>query len=78
MIDAHISINLYATLRKHLPEASDRFPIEPGTTVEAVVDRLAIPKKDAKLIFVNSVRSDLTTILNGGERVGIFPPVGGG
>lgn len=75
---SHISLNLYATLRKYAPETPDRFPIEPGTTVEAVVDRLAIPRKQAKLVFVDSVRSDLTTALKGGERVGIFPPVGGG
>jgi molybdopterin converting factor small subunit len=65
-------------LRKYLPEAADRYPIEPGTTVGEVADRLAIPRKEAKLVFVNSVRSDLSTPLSGGERVGIFPPVGGG
>ncbi len=75
---SHISINLYATLRKYMPESADRFPIEPGVTVGDVVDRLAIPRKQAKLVFVNSVRSDLDTPLKGGERVGVFPPVGGG
>ncbi len=75
---SQISLNLYATLRKYMPENPDRFPIEPGTTVGEVADRLSIPLKQAKLVFVDSVRSDLSTPLSGGERVGIFPPVGGG
>ena len=39
---------------------------------------LKIPEKDAKLIFINSVRKDRDTLLQDGDRLGIFPPVGGG
>ena len=73
-----ISIKLFATLKKYAPEQAEGYPVEPGTTVRAVLESLDVPIKHAKLIFVDSVRASLDTVLNGGERVGVFPPVGGG
>ena len=40
--------------------------------------QLGVPEADIKLIFIDGVKGDLTSSLHGGERVGIFPPVGGG
>lgn len=74
----HITLRLFATLRVYAPDNAERFPITPGTTVADVVRRLAIPETDAKLIFVNSIRRDHETPLQDGDRLGIFPPVGGG
>jgi molybdopterin converting factor small subunit len=37
-----------------------------------------IPSVNAHLIFIDGVKRSLETRLNGGERVGIFPPVAGG
>ena len=39
---------------------------------------LNIPAKDAKLIFINNIRKEHDTLLQDGDRLGIFPPVGGG
>ena len=74
----HVTIKLFATLRSHIPENADRYAVTPGTTVADVVRDLNIPAKDAKLIFINSIRRDLNTPLQDGDRLGIFPPVGGG
>lgn len=74
----HITLKLFASLRTYAPENAERFAITPGATVEDVVRRLQIPSKDAKLIFINSVRRDLSAPLQDGDRLGIFPPVGGG
>lgn len=73
-----IDLKLFATLASHLPANAAELVIEDGTTIGRLVDRLGIPLPEAKLIFVNGVRKDLDTVLHGGERVGIFPPVGGG
>ena len=35
------------------------------------------PKRE-KLIFINSKKGALSSTLQGGERIGIFPPIGGG
>ena len=74
----HVTIKLFATLRSYIPENADRYAVAPGTTVADVVRDLNIPVKDAKLIFINSIRRDLNTPLQDGDRLGIFPPVGGG
>lgn len=73
-----IDLKLFATLVSYLPANATELAIEAGTTIGQLIDRLEIPLPDAKLIFVNGVRKDLDTMLFGGERVGIFPPVGGG
>lgn len=74
----HISLKLFATLRAYAPENAERYPITPGTTVGDVIHALQIPEEDAKLIFVNSIRKERSTPLEDGDRLGIFPPVGGG
>ena len=74
----HITLKLFATLRSYAPQNAERFPITPGTTVADVVQSLEIPAKDAKLIFVNNIRKEHETPLKDGDRLGIFPPVGGG
>jgi molybdopterin converting factor small subunit len=74
----HITLKLFATLRSYIPPQADHFPIAPGTTVADVIRDLNIPEKDAKLIFINSVRKDRDALLQDGDRLGIFPPVGGG
>jgi molybdopterin converting factor small subunit len=74
----HITLKLFATLRSYTPAQTDRYAIAPGTTVADIVRDLNIPAKDAKLIFINSIRKELDTPLEDGDRLGIFPPVGGG
>lgn len=73
-----IQIKLFASLGRYLPNNSDRFPIDPGITVRDLAISLGIPIESAKLIFINGQKCDLSAMLSGGERVAIFPPVGGG
>jgi molybdopterin converting factor small subunit len=73
-----ISLKLFATLNKYTPADAASFPVAPGTTVRSVLEKLGVPVSQAKLIFINSVRKPIDTPLSGGERVGVFPPVGGG
>jgi sulfur carrier protein ThiS len=73
-----IQLKLYATLKKFTPSDGDEINIEPGSSVDDILKQLGIPDTDAKLIFINGKKGAIDTILNGGERLGIFPPVGGG
>jgi molybdopterin converting factor small subunit len=75
---AQINLKLFATLQQFMPASADSFTIEAGSTIEHLLEQLEIPQSKAKLIFVNGVKADLSAALHGGERVGIFPPVGGG
>ena len=74
----HIQIKLFATLLDKLPENTDNFPVKGGTTVANLADLLGIDPKDAKLIFINGRKGELDSVLQEGDRVGLFPPVGGG
>jgi len=73
-----INIKLFAALQQFMPASAENYSIEAGTTIQRLLDQLDIPPEKAKLIFINGAKADLSTALNGGERVGIFPPVGGG
>jgi sulfur-carrier protein len=73
-----IEIKLYATLLPFTPANADSYPIESGTSIEKLIEELKIPKDQVKLVFSNGVRSNLGAMLKAGDRIGIFPPVGGG
>jgi len=77
-----ISVNLFATLVRYKPENTGRDPwtmeCPDGTTVGALLQLLKVPSFKARIIFVNNVHADENTVLKDGNRVGIFPPVGGG
>jgi sulfur-carrier protein len=73
-----INVRLFATLAAHMPKEAAQYPIQRGITVTHLLEQLGVPAADAKLIFIDSVKGGLDSRLYGGERVGIFPPVGGG
>ena len=77
-MNSNIKIKLLAMLKKLSPPDADNYPITPGMTVRELLDRLGIPEEEAKLIFINGVKGDEDAILQGGERVAVFPPIGGG
>jgi molybdopterin converting factor small subunit len=74
----HIQIKLFATLQRFMPASAENYAIETGTTIRTLLQQLDIPEDKAKLIFIDGVKAELATVLIGGERIGIFPPIGGG
>jgi molybdopterin converting factor small subunit len=77
-MESHIQIKLFASLQKFMPASAEKYAIEAGITVGALLQQLNIPQDMIKLVFIDSVHAELNSTLKGGERVGIFPPVGGG
>jgi len=77
-MDPHIKLKLYATLQVFMPANGEAYPISPGMTVQDILTQLNLPVEKAHLIFIDGIQADLSSTLAGGERVGIFPPVGGG
>lgn len=77
-MNATIDLRLYATLQQYVPEDATHFTIESGSSVRTLVQNLGIPIEYAKLIFIDGIKKELDTSLKGGERVAIFPPIGGG
>ena len=73
-----IEIRFYASLKPLEPPGAGAYAIEPGTTVGRLLEALGVPLEKIKLVFVDGRRAPLETPLTGGERLGVFPPVGGG
>jgi molybdopterin converting factor small subunit len=77
-MQSHIQIKLFATLQRFMPASAENYAIETGTTIRTLLQELNLPENKARLIFIDGIKAELTTVLKGGERIGIFPPVGGG
>jgi len=73
-----IELKLFVTLAAFAPENADNFTVQEGTTVAMLIRELKIPENTVKLIFVNGKKQDTSYVLKPGDRVGLFPPVGGG
>jgi len=73
-----INLRLFATLTQYLPESHETFQVDRGTDIDTLIQILGIPKDETKLIFVNGKKQEPAYMLEPGDRVGIFPPVGGG
>jgi molybdopterin converting factor small subunit len=74
----HIQIKLFASLGHLTPPNSDHLPVPSGQTVQDLLVALGVPLDEVQLVFINGVKQDMTATLKDGDRVGIFPPVGGG
>lgn len=81
-----VEVRLFATLRKYLPAREIGEPSlvklggagGGGAKVSDLLAKLGIPPGEAFVIMVNGRRQELGWTLQDGDRVGIFPPVGGG
>lgn len=73
-----VEIRFYAGLKALEPTGAGGYPIEPGIPVGRLLESLEVPIEKVKLVFVDGRRADLDRPLTGGERLAVFPPVGGG
>ena len=77
-----ISVGLYATLQRFLPQNSPgrrcEIELQKDATVGDLIKLLNIPPKFAALRLVNGVQSKLDRKLSDGDKVSIFPQIAGG
>jgi molybdopterin converting factor small subunit len=50
------------------------FPVSVGQ----IADDLNIPRPEIKLVFLNGIHAQMDTAVKDGDRLGFFPPIGGG
>ncbi|WP_031478880.1 MoaD/ThiS family protein [Maridesulfovibrio frigidus] len=74
----NIQILCYATFADKSPENANNYPISDGETIKDIVEKVGIPLDEVKIVFVNGVSAELDARLADGDRVGVFPAVGGG
>ena len=76
---ARVNVNLYATLRAYVGGApSVEVEVEPGETVGEILERLGVPPEQTRILFVNNRTAGLAQPLADGDRLGVFPAIGGG
>ncbi|SKA95453.1 Sulfur carrier protein ThiS (thiamine biosynthesis) [Paucidesulfovibrio gracilis DSM 16080] len=74
----HIELKCFATLSGFMPENAETYELSDGSTVRDVLAKLGIPEEDVKIIFINGTKQELHSPLSDGDRLGLFPAVGGG
>ena len=77
-----IEVRLHASLERIRPGLKAGEPLllelQEGRTVGRMVGELGIPEKGVHLVLVNGRTCPLDHTLSNGDRVALFPPVGGG
>ena len=76
-----LQVRLYATLRQYAPDSPHgalTVELPDGAKVSTIFDALAIPAEEVRLVMINGVDREFDAVLSPHDRVGIFPPVGGG
>lgn len=77
-----VRVFLSTVLRRHVEgyDAESGLSFEPvdHETVRSACIRLGIPVEKIKMVMVNGRGASLDDPIRDGDRVGLFPPVGGG
>lgn len=77
-----LQVFLNASLRGYVPGYNPyqgiTLEVPPGTPVAGIISQIGLPSEDVTLIMVNGVRQPPDFPLQGEERIGLFPPIGGG
>ena len=77
-----ITIRLWGSISYYLPEGRGKFflkkSVEPGTTVQKVVEELDLPRELYYLITVNGKAIESEYVLQERDEVALFQPTSGG
>ena len=77
-----IEIRLWGSISYYLPEGRGKFSlkksVEPGTTVQKLVEELNLPKELNFLITVNGKGIESEYVLQEKDEVALFQPTSGG
>lgn len=77
-----VRLLLSSSLRRYV---KDYDPVEgikvlgaKGKTVREILMELGIPQRDVKVVMIDGVHRGMDHVLEGNERVAVFPAIGGG
>ena len=79
---AKVEVRLYANLRKYSPNPGDGEAfykeMADGAKLSDLVDTLTIQRQEIGVLMVNGTWQKETYLLQDGDRIGLFPLIGGG
>ncbi len=75
-----VEVRAYGHLCRFMPGKEELLfrSLEDGATVESLLAGLEIPDREVWIVSLNGTKAPLSSRLCDGDRVGIFPPLGGG
>ena len=78
-----IEIKLLTQMKQYLPGSdlagnTRTLTIKDRATIREMFRKLGIPEDTPKVILLNDRQGRLDDILNEGDKITVFPPVGGG
>ena len=77
-----VKVLLSSVLRQYIPGydplAGIEFTLDGKMTVSELCKLMNIPQDRVKIVMVNGMSKPFDFVLRGDERVGLFPPLGGG
>jgi sulfur-carrier protein len=77
-----VRVLLSSSLRRYVPEYDPSsgvdLEVDEGMSVAEVCRFMNVPEEKIKIVMVDGRHRSLEHILEGDERVALFPPVGGG
>ena len=78
----YVRVLLSSSLRRYVPgydpSSGLDLEVDKGMTVAEVCRLMNVPKEKIKIVMVDGRHRSLEHLLEGDERVALFPPVGGG
>jgi molybdopterin synthase sulfur carrier subunit len=77
-----VEVRLFASLRKYQPGAGDgdvsALELTDNAKLADLIDKLRVPREQIGVLMVNGKWQKEDYLLKDGDRVGIFPLIGGG
>ena len=77
-----VEARLFANLRKYRPDLGIGecliITLDDNANLGNLLDELKVPKEEIKAVFVNGRWEEEDYPLRDRDRIGIFPPIGGG
>jgi len=82
MENIQVEVRLFANLRELFPledRGVKKLEIQEDMTIDNLLDKIGIVEKEIMIVMINGLRKlDYNETMKNGDRVAIFPPVGGG
>lgn len=75
-----LTVKCFATLNKYQPSPDGAYELETDgqATLSHLVDALGMNPDDVTIMFINGRHANMDAPLADGDKVGLFPAVGGG
>jgi len=73
-----VELRLHASLRQRASAPALTRQLGGGRSVRELLRDIGVPEQEAAIIIVNGKRARPDTVLSDGDKVSVFPLIGGG